>query len=209
MKRLVYILALGTLTVGCGADSFNESEVLKIEKEDDVKMAHSQNNIIEDSTENNRQKEEEKPVLQKITPPAAPFPGDPIDPIDPEPIPIDPEPYIIQAPQESVQEPEILQFAEEMPEFPGGMTALQKFMKDNLQYPKEAIDEGIQGKVYLGFIVMKDGSLQKIEIKRGIHPSLDKEALRLVKSMPNWSPGKQNGKPVNVRFTLPISFRLD
>lgn len=97
---------------------------------------------------------------------------------------------------------------EEVPTFPGGEKALAKYLRDNLQYPSAASDNGIQGCVMLSFIVERDGSISHIEITRLVDPSLAKEAMRLVKSMPKWNPGKQNGKVVRTRYNLPINFRL-
>jgi protein TonB len=101
---------------------------------------------------------------------------------------------------------------EVFPEFSGGEKALLKFLSDNIVYPKEARGKGkkgIEGCVMIEFIVEKDGSLSNFTIKRSIHPLLDDEALRVVKLMPNWMPGKQNGKPVRVHFTQPIVFQLN
>lgn len=100
---------------------------------------------------------------------------------------------------------EVFVVVEEQPEFPGGHPALMKFLSDNIRYP----DHGdIQGRVICNFIVEKDGSLSDFRVVRGVHPSMDKEALRVLQAMPNWKPGKQNGKEVRVRFTVPVVFRL-
>lgn len=109
--------------------------------------------------------------------------------------------------QESPQE-EILQYAEEMPEYPGGTQALMEYLKTKITYPAQAKDEGIQGTVYIGFVVYKDGTLGSFKIRRGVRADLDKEAMRVIKAMPNWKPGKQNGKVVNCEMTLPVKFRL-
>ena len=98
--------------------------------------------------------------------------------------------------------------AEIMPEFPGGEQALFKFLGTNIIYPRIAKEAGIQGIVYIGFIVEKDGSISHIELKRGIGGGCDEEALRVTGIMPNWSPGRQNGMPVRVKFSLPIRFTL-
>ena len=97
---------------------------------------------------------------------------------------------------------------EQMPTFPGGEIEMQKFIRDNLRYPVVAQEAGIQGRVTLRFVVSKTGTIEDIIVTRGIDPSCDKEAVRVVRSMPKWTPGKQNGLPVNVYFTLPITFRL-
>ncbi|MFO7863428.1 MAG: energy transducer TonB [Salinivirgaceae bacterium] len=106
------------------------------------------------------------------------------------------------------KEEEIFIMVEQMPEFPGGPSALFKFISQNTKYPPIAKENGIQGKVFVQFVVGKDGNIGQVEILRGIDPSLDKEAMRVVKSMPNWTPGKQRGKPVFVRYRVPINFKL-
>jgi len=106
-----------------------------------------------------------------------------------------------------------------MPEFPGGDKALMKFVSDNISYPKDArgvdkkgrkINDGMQGRVLVSFVVKKDGSISDIAVKESSgYPILDEEAIRVVKLMPKWKPGTQNGKAKNVHFTLPIVFTLD
>ena len=96
-------------------------------------------------------------------------------------------------------------FAEKMPQFNGNVN---EYLSKNIRYPQIAIDTYTQGRVICQFVVGKDGSVEEIEIVRSIDPSLDKEALRVIKSMPKWKPGMQNGKPVKVRMTLPVNFRL-
>jgi protein TonB len=98
---------------------------------------------------------------------------------------------------------------EQNPEFPGGTAALMKYLNDNINYPPIASENGIKGKVTLKFVVDKTGAISQVEILKGVDPSLDKEATRVVKSMPKWIPGKQNGKAVNVWFTLPVTFTLN
>ncbi|MDR0844431.1 MAG: energy transducer TonB [Tannerella sp.] len=97
---------------------------------------------------------------------------------------------------------------EEMPEFPGGQQAMMSFIAKNIMYPVEAQENGIQGKVTLCFVVKTDGSLDKFEVVKSVGASLDKEALRVVRSMPKWIPGKEKGKVVAVKYTVPITFRL-
>ena len=109
------------------------------------------------------------------------------------------------------EEPEdvIFMIVETMPEFPGGKQAMLTFISENLKYPLIAQENGIQGRVVCQFIVNKDGSFSDIEIVRSAgDASLDKEAFRLIKSMPKWNPGKQRNQPVRVKFTLPIDFKL-
>lgn len=94
------------------------------------------------------------------------------------------------------------------PEFPGGINALVKFLSDNLKYPTVCKELKIQGKVLVKFTVKSDGSIGNVRVTKSVDTRLDKEAIRLVKSMPRWTPGTQDGKPVSVDFTLPINFKL-
>ncbi len=105
-------------------------------------------------------------------------------------------------------EGEVFQVVEEMPEFPGGMEALLAYLGKNIKYPSIAQENNIQGRVIIEFVVNKDGSIVDPVVKRSIDPSLDKEAMRVIKTMPKWKPGKQRGKPVRVRYTVPVLFRL-
>jgi periplasmic protein TonB len=102
----------------------------------------------------------------------------------------------------------IYEKVDSMPEFPGGQAEMYKFLADNIKYPNDCIEKGIQGKVYVKYVVMKDGSIHNIEIIKSAHKLLDEEAIRVVKSMPNWSPGTIQGTPVNVYYMLPISYSL-
>lgn len=113
------------------------------------------------------------------------------------------------APQVNVEGEEIFFIVEDMPEFPGGEQALRQFIGNSIDYPKVAQEKGIQGKVYVTFVVTKDGSVAKATIARGVDPSLDTEALRVVNSLPKWKPGKQRGQAVNVSYTVPINFKLE
>jgi TonB family protein len=106
------------------------------------------------------------------------------------------------------QNPEYFDVVEQMPEFPGGAQALFGFVAKNIHYPKAAEDAGIQGRVIVTFVVMKDGSIGEVKVAKGVSPELDGEAVRCVKSMPKWKPGMQKGQAVNVKFTMPISFAL-
>jgi protein TonB len=99
-------------------------------------------------------------------------------------------------------------FVEEMPEYPGGNTELLKFIGENLRYPADAQENNIQGRVTLKFVVNPDGSVDRIEVIRGVDPSLDNEAIRVIKSLPDFKPGKQGGVPVPVWFTIPVVFQL-
>ena len=97
---------------------------------------------------------------------------------------------------------------ENTPEFPGGNDALMNFIASNVKYPQVAKENGITGKVFVQFVVSKDGSVKNVTIARGVDKLLDEEALRVIKSLPNWTPGKNRGVAVNVQFTIPINFQL-
>lgn len=99
--------------------------------------------------------------------------------------------------------------ADVMPEYPGGMAALGAFLSENIEYPLDARETGIQGKVYVGFIVEADGEVTNVNVLKGIGGGCDEEAARVVKMMPKWKPGTIDGKKVRVKYTLPISFKLN
>ena len=111
---------------------------------------------------------------------------------------------------EVVEAPQIFHVVEESPEFPGGQVELMKFLQKNTQFPSIAREAGITGVVYVQFVVREDGKVDQddIQILRGVHPALDKEATRVVKSMPDWKPGRQRGKAVPVYYKLPFRFNL-
>jgi protein TonB len=110
--------------------------------------------------------------------------------------------------QEEEATEEIFVVVEKQPEFPGGNTAMMKFLSDNIRYPVIAQENGIQGRVICNFVVERDGSITDAQVVRGVDPSLDREAIRVIQQMPRWEPGKQRGAAVRVRFTLPVVFRL-
>lgn len=115
-------------------------------------------------------------------------------------------PAVVKEEEESSQQ--IFTVVETKPEFPGGQGALLQYLAKSIKYPVIAQENGIQGRVSCSFVVNKDGSIVDAEVIRGVDPSLDKEALRVINSMPKWSPGKQRGKPVRVKYTVPVTFRL-
>ena len=102
----------------------------------------------------------------------------------------------------------VFDVVEEMPHFPGGAAALQAFLSSNTKYPVVAQENGVQGRVIVSFVVERDGSITDVKVVRSVDPSLDREASRVVRSMPRWSPGKQNGSAVRVKYTVPVVFRL-
>ena len=115
----------------------------------------------------------------------------------------------VEAPEEEEEEEVVFVVVEKMPEFPGGQQALFKYLSENVKYPVIAQENGIQGRVICQFVVNRDGSIVDVEVVRsGGDPSLDKEAIRVIKSMPKWKPGQQRGKPVRVKYTVPVNFKL-
>ena len=112
------------------------------------------------------------------------------------------------AQSKKVANDKVLEKAEVMPQFPGGAQAMMKFVAENVQYPEEAKEKEISGRVMVGFIVEKDGSISDVKVAKGIGGGCDEEAVRVVKAMPKWKPGKQKGKPVRVHYTLPLTFKL-
>ena len=110
--------------------------------------------------------------------------------------------------EEEVEEQQIFQVVEEMPEFPGGMAECLKFLAKNIKYPTIAQENGVQGRVIVQFVVNQDGSIVDPVVVRSVDPYLDKEALRVIKMMPKWKPGKQRGKAVRVKYTVPVTFKL-
>lgn len=103
---------------------------------------------------------------------------------------------------------QVFRVVEVMPKFPGGDAELMKFIAENVKYPQESQDKGEQGRVICSFVVTKDGTLTNYKIIRGISPALDQEAVRVLQMMPRWTPGTQRGEPVAVKYTVPITFKL-
>lgn len=118
--------------------------------------------------------------------------------------------------KEAVAQPEpkpevenkVFDIVEQMPSFPGGPSALMKYLSENVRYPVVAQENGVQGRVVVSFVVEKDGHITDVKVVRSVDPTLDKEAARVVKSMPSWIPGKQNGSAVRVKYNVPVSFKL-
>ncbi|MBD5270917.1 MAG: energy transducer TonB [Bacteroides sp.] len=109
---------------------------------------------------------------------------------------------------EPVEDNRVFEVVEQQPQFPGGQEALMKYLSEHIKYPPMAAENNIQGRVVVQFVVTKTGSIGEVKVVRGKDPDLDKEAVRVVKSLPKFIPGKMNGHPVNVWFTLPVNFRL-
>lgn len=116
-------------------------------------------------------------------------------------------PAAVEEEEEEASQP-IFTVVEQMPEFPGGMQELLKYLAKAIRYPVIAQENGVQGRVVCSFVVNRDGSIVDAEVLRGVDPSLDQEALRVISTMPKWKPGMQRGKPVRVKYTVPVTFRL-
>jgi len=169
----------------------------------------------------NLEDEEVVEINKPITPPPPPPPvsiPEVVEVVEDEKI-ID-KPVLLLDPEldidiviETEEEPEpiieiVFDIVEETPEFIGGIEKLYEYLGNNIIYPQQAKDFSIQGKVFVQFVVWKDGTIRDVKVVKGTHKLLDKEALRVITNMPNWKPGKQRGKNVNARFTLPIKFRI-
>ena len=115
---------------------------------------------------------------------------------------------VIAAPKVEEEQPMNIAMVEQKPEFNGGEAAMYKWLSENIVYPSAASEEGVQGRVVVEFVVGKDGSITNVRVLRPRHPALDKEAVRVVKAMPKWIPGRNNGQPVKVTYTLPVTFKL-
>ena len=122
---------------------------------------------------------------------------------------LDPQEYEVIMVEPEPDPDEIHIAVEEVPEFPGGVAALMAYLRKNIKYPAICRENNIQGKVIVTFVVNKDGSIVDVEVAKGVNPALDKEAVRVISQMPNWTPGRQLGRPVRVRYSVPVNFRLN
>lgn len=210
-KKLTYALVglVFVLSVCYVAFEWTEKEVTKYEVSD-MEFAFEEELDIQQTQ-------------QETTPPPPPPPVKEVevlnvveDDVETETLQInsednDADTVVIAPPVQAEEEEEEVVFVivETMPEFPGGQQALFKYLSENVKYPAIAQENGIQGRVICQFVVNKDGAIVDVEVVRsGGDPSLDKEALRVIKSMPKWKPGKQRGKAVRVKYTVPVNFRL-
>ena len=119
-----------------------------------------------------------------------------------------PNNIMVQETTPNNEDDKIFDIVEQMPSFPGGLSALQTWLASNVTYPAQAVENGIQGRVIVAFIVERDGTITNVRVAKSVDPSLDREALSVVKRMPRWNPGKQNGKAVRVKFSAPVTFKL-
>ena len=122
---------------------------------------------------------------------------------------VDLDDYDVVEVEPEPEKEEIFMVVEDQPEFPGGTAALLEYLRKNIKYPAICRENNIQGRVLVTFIVNKDGAIVEPEVVKSVNPSLDKEALRVISTMPNWKPGSQRGKPVRVKYTVPVNFRLN
>ncbi len=213
-KKLLYLL-LGvviTLAFCFIAIEWTEHEVTKYEVEDIEEAFEEELDIIQ--------------TTQEVPPPPPPPPAPEVvealnvveDDVETESVEINTEDIEtdtiviappIEAPVEEEEDNTVFMVVEQAPEFPGGMQKLMRFLGENVKYPVIAQENGIQGRAICQFVVNRDGSIVDIVVVRSAgDASLDKEAIRLIKTMPKWNPGKQRGKEVRVKFTLPVNFRL-
>ncbi len=115
---------------------------------------------------------------------------------------------VVEKVEQKEEETKVFEVVEQMPQFPGGDAALMQYLSSHIKYPVVAEENGIQGRVVCTFVVERNGSITDVRVVKSVDPSLDKEAVRVIKSMPNWIPGKQNGSAVRVKYTVPVTFRL-
>ena len=212
-KKLVYVLMglVLVLSICYVAFEWTEKEVTKYEVTEDLAFIDEEIDIQQ--------------TTQETPPPPPPAPIQEVevlnvveDDVEVEEIEIntedDKDVEVVIAPPVEVKEEEeeeevIFMVVESMPEFPGGQQALFKFLAENVKYPVIAQENGIQGRVICQFVVNRDGSIvDVVAVRSSGDASLDKEAIRVIKSMPKWKPGKQRGKPVRVKYTVPVNFRL-
>lgn len=145
-----------------------------------------------------------------VTPEPIPEPSP--TPTPPTPVPVPPLPPVPGPPMPpavTVIDDHVYEVVEQMPEFPGGMPALYEYLGNNLKYPEISKENNSQGKAYVRFTIEKDGSISNVEVIKGVDKFIDKEAMKVVNSMPKWNAGKQLNKPVRVSFVLPLDFKLD
>ena len=119
-----------------------------------------------------------------------------------------PKMEVVQSSESPVADNKVYKTVDQLPQYPGGEVAMMNFLAQNIQYPANAAKNDIEGRVVLQFVVEKDGQIGEVKVVRSVDPEIDAEAVRVVKSMPNFIPGRQEGKPVAVWYTIPISFKL-
>jgi protein TonB len=152
-----------------------------------------------------------KVVIKPVDEPELPKNTEPPKPPPPPDATPGPDTTVYAAPSAPIpppKKPEVYSYVEQMPSFPGGEEKLFQYLNDNMKYPSMARETNIQGKVFVNFVVDEEGKISNVKVLRGIGAGCDEEAVRVVKAMPNWKPGKQNGRAVPVSYNLPIQFKL-
>ena len=219
LLALIPLLILGSVLLFSGSKDDGETrdhDVIAANMEDDGKMADDLEDAAQEVTDEDQKdtgeavkeaeekareaQEKAKEAAKKAAEDAkSTTPAEPAKPVVEEKKPEPPKP---------VEDNNVYSVVESLPSFPGGNAAMQQWMSQNLKYPPVAQENGIQGTVTVQFVVEKNGSISNVKVIRGKDPSLDREAVRVVSSMPRWTPGKQNGKPVRVSYTVPVKFAL-
>ncbi|PID88417.1 MAG: hypothetical protein CSB06_00275 [Bacteroidia bacterium] len=201
------VLLIGAFDVyetGIGDDSF-QSEVA-VEEEEMTEITRQDEKVKEPEPVVQKQEKQQQQIVEVIkivdNSQEVEDPGIKIDDFDEsENIDLEPDP-------EPEVEDKIFVYVKNMPEFPGGNTALRRWVGKNIIYPAQARENGIEGTVYLRFEVTKSGKVGKVELQKGADPLLDEEAIRVIKKLPKFKPGEQNGKKVNVWYSIPVTFKL-
>jgi TonB family protein len=204
---LILAVVCSSLFYSCETDSngVKPIEKPKIERQTIDPVEKQKNNSVENTRSNDSVKKTKKqPPIRPIE-----LMGEVSIIPEPEPpisggITYEPMPEL----EVATNPEEVLSYAELMPEFPGGMPEMIKFLQENMIYPEEMKENGIEGRIYVQFVVTKTGSIEEVTIAKGIN-GLNREAIRLVKQMPNWKPGTNYGKQVNVKMVIPILFSLE
>jgi periplasmic protein TonB len=182
-------------------DEIIDFQPIEVEKPAPPKVQEEVNNEIIDATDK-IEPEIKTPDLIN------PNPVEPSEPVEPTLTPPPPPTTLVSPPvTPPTFDPEFT-VVEEMPEFPGGQVELYKYLGKNINYPEISKSKGAQGKVYVSFVIEKNGSITGVEIMKGVEKNLDKEAKKVIEKMPNWKPGKQRGQLVRVRFIIPVNFEL-
>lgn len=198
---MIGLLFVGSLVLA----SFSYTTAIEREVKDKVVENLSEDSFEQQVKEEVKQEQQEQTTVDVPPPPQEEIVEEENKEEPPKSTPPVPPPVKIETEQVQVAE-EIIEFPDVEASFPGGAAALKQFIRDNVVYPEMAMEMNEQGKVYLSFVVEKDGSITNIKVERGVSSDLDREAKRVVRSMPNWVPGETKGKSVRTKCSLPIVF---
>lgn len=198
---MIGLLFVGSLVLA----SFSYTTAIEREMKDKVVENLSEDSFEQEVKEEVKQEQQQETTVEVPPPPQEEIVEEENKEEPPKSTPPVPPPVKIETEQVKVAE-EIIEFPDVEAAFPGGAAALKQFIRDNVVYPEMAMEMNEQGKVYLSFVVEKDGSISNIKVERGVSADLDREAKRVVRSMPNWVPGEQKGKSVRTKCSLPIVF---